>query len=96
MNRLKKIWGKGMDKIMLNCDTATLLITKGEFEKLSCREQLQLKMHLAGCKFCRRFKKQSEFISYALKQAAFPPKENLSLRLSEEQKQRIKEKMSGS
>ena len=93
MNRLKKIWVKGMDKIMLNCDTATLLITKGEFEKLSCREQVQLKMHLAGCKFCRRFKKQSEFISYALKQVAFPQKEDLKLHLTDQQKENMKKKM---
>ena len=93
MNKMKKIWVKSMDKIMLNCDTATLLITRGEFEKFSCTDQVRLKMHLAGCKFCRRFKKQSAFISYALKQAAFPDKENLKLHLSEEQKKRMKEKL---
>ena len=83
-----------MDKIMLNCDTATLLITRSEFEKLSCTDQIKLKMHLAGCKFCRRFKKQSEFISYALKQAPpFTEKGKLPLRLNEEQKQKMKEKM---
>ncbi len=80
-----------MDKIMLSCDTATLLITKGEFTRLKCVEQLQLKMHLAGCKFCRRFKEQSEFISYALRQAdRIPEKESLRLHLTETQKQRMK------
>ena len=93
MNNIKKIWVKSMDKVMLNCDTATLLITRGEYEKLGCLEQLQLKMHLAGCKFCRRFKKQSEFISYALKQAALPQKEDLKLHLSDQQKENMKKKM---
>ncbi len=85
-----------MDKIMLSCDTATLLITKDEFTRLSCVEQLQLKMHLAGCKFCRRFKKQSEFISYAIRQAdRIPEKEGLRLHLTEEQKKKMKEKVKG-
>ncbi len=94
MNKAQKIWTKSMDKIMLNCDTATLLITKGEFTRLSCVEQLQLKMHLAGCKFCRRFKKQSEFISYAIRRAdQIPAKESLRLYLTEEQKKKMKEKV---
>jgi hypothetical protein len=93
MNQEKKSWQKTMDKIMLDCDTATLLITKSEFTRLSCKEQIQLKMHLWSCKFCRRFKKQSEFISYTLKQAALPEKEGMKLHLTEEQKQRIKKKL---
>jgi hypothetical protein len=94
MNTAQKIWIKSMDKIMLNCDTATLLITKGEFTRLSCMEKVQLKMHLAGCKFCRRFKQQSEFISYAIRQAdQIPEKEGLRLHLTEEQKKKIKEKV---
>jgi len=94
MNKAQKIWTKGMNKIMLSCDTATLLITKGEFTRLSCVEQLQLKMHLAGCKFCRRFKQQSEFISYAVRRAdKIPESGNLRLHLSEEQKQKMKKKM---
>ncbi len=94
MNKAQKIWMKGIDKIMLSCDTATLLITKGEFTRLSCVERMHLKMHLAGCKFCRRFKEQSEFISYAIRQAdRIPEKENLHLYLTAEQKKHIKRKM---
>ncbi len=96
MNKAQQIWMKSMDKIMLSCDTATLLITKGEFTRLKCVEQLQLKMHLAGCKFCRRFKEQSEFISYALRQAdRIPEKEQLRLHLSDEQRKRLKMKIEG-
>ncbi len=94
MNKVQKIWMKGMNNIMLRCDTATLLITKGEFTRLSYAGRLRLKIHLAGCKFCRRFKDQSEFISYAIRQAdRIPQKENLHLRLTEEQKKQIKKKM---
>ncbi|VAW30288.1 hypothetical protein MNBD_BACTEROID07-1583 [hydrothermal vent metagenome] len=94
MNKVQQIWVRSIDKIMLSCDTATLLITKGEFTRLSCVERMQLRMHLAGCKFCRRFKEQSEFISNTIRQAdRIPEKENLHLYLTEEQKRHIKRKM---
>ncbi len=94
MNKVQKIWKKSMDKIMLSCDSATLLITKGEFTRLSCVEKVQLKIHLASCKFCRRFKQQSEFISYTIRQAdRIPEKENLRLHLTETQKQQIKKRL---
>jgi len=60
---IKRLMVESMDKIMLNCEEATFLITKSEIAKISCIKKLQLKMHLAGCSFCRRFKLQSEFIN---------------------------------
>ncbi len=93
MSKAKKMWVRTMDLVMLNCDTATLLITRSEFEKLSCTDQIKLKMHLAGCKFCRRFKKQSEFISYALRHTPTFRENDLPLRLNDQQKQKMKEKM---
>jgi hypothetical protein len=54
-DKAEKMMMKGMSKIMLDCDNATLLITKGEFEQLRCINKLKLKMHLASCKFCRNF-----------------------------------------
>ncbi len=96
MNKAQQIWMKSMNKVLLSCDTATLMVTKGEFTRLSCLEQLQLRMHLAGCKFCRRFKKQSEFISYAIRQAdRIPDKGNLWLYLTDEQRKRLKKKIEG-
>ncbi len=64
---IKELMIKGMDKVMLDCDEATYLITKSEVEKIGCVKRIQLKMHLAGCKFCRRFKVQSELIDKSLK-----------------------------
>ena len=48
-----------MHRVMLSCDAATFLMTKKEYKKLSCKENLQLKMHLMGCKFCRAFNDQN-------------------------------------
>ena len=55
------------NNMMLSCDTATLLITKGEFEKLSLMDELRLKMHLASCKLCRRFEEQTAEMSKQIK-----------------------------
>ena len=65
MTKQKSVIKKGMEKIMLDCDHATFLITKSEFEKLGCVQKIQLKMHLAYCKFCRRFAQQNKIISEA-------------------------------
>ncbi len=96
MSRAKKIMVKGMNRLMLDCDTATLLITKSEFARLTCIEKTKLRLHLLSCKFCRRFKKQSELISLQLDRVKRDvDANNLRLHLTEEQKRRLKEKLNG-
>jgi hypothetical protein len=58
--------GKMMNKLMLSCDEATMLITRSDFEKLSSIKQFKLKMHLASCSMCRNFKQQSSIITSQL------------------------------
>ncbi len=48
---------------MINCNEATYLISRSELEKISCSEQISLKIHLLGCKYCLRFKQQVKIIS---------------------------------
>ena len=75
--------------MMLNCDSATLLITKHEFVKLSCSERIKLKMHIASCKFCRRFQEQSEIISIGIQNISNPENNQFAHTLTEEQKQNL-------
>ena len=89
MMKLKKMMMKGMSKIMLDCDNATLLITKGEFEQLGCISKLKLKMHLASCKFCRNFSEQSKYITTQLNDFKNIDPQKLRLHLSDEQKNRL-------
>lgn len=63
---MKKMMIRGMDAIMLSCEEATYLITKSEMTNVGCIKRMQLKMHLAGCELCRRFKIQSDFIDQNL------------------------------
>ena len=68
-----------MHWMMLSCDKATFFITKRDYQKLSCKENLQLKMHLMGCKLCRAFNKQNAVITEKLNALREdPPKAELS------------------
>lgn len=91
MSSIKKTWEKGVAKLLLDCDTATLLITKQSVDSIPCTKRIQLRMHLAVCVFCRSFKEQTEFITRQMKQWAQIDPENLILTLSDEQKERMKE-----
>lgn len=67
MNEQAKIWmNHAMHRMMLSCQRATFLITRREYQKLSCKEKLQLNMHLMGCKFCHAFNTQNAIITSGL------------------------------
>jgi len=55
MNHLKKV--------IYNCKQATLLIEKRQIRKLSFRESIELRIHLAGCSMCQLYNKQSQIIN---------------------------------
>ncbi len=55
-----------MNKIMLSCEEATALISVKRHRKISIIQQIQLKMHLMVCRYCRRFDVQNNFIDQAM------------------------------
>ena len=83
------VFKKLKNGMMLSCDSATLLITKGEFEKLSLMDELRLKMHLASCKLCRRFEEQSAEMSQQIKNFSDTDSITLAHKLSDEQKNKL-------
>jgi hypothetical protein len=89
MSKLKETMVKSMDKIMLNCDQATLLVTKAGVDKIGCVKNIQLRMHLMGCKFCRTFARQSELIADQLNKDKVIDSEKLKVHLSVDQKDRM-------
>ena len=86
MSGIKKHIIKGMHKVMLNCDTATLFVTKREYVKLGCIDKMKLSMHLATCKYCRQFANQSESISRLIAELNNTNQDNLTHQLTDEQK----------
>lgn len=83
---IKQMMIRSMDAVMLSCEEATYLITKSELTDIGCLKRMQLKMHLAGCKFCRRFKLQSDFINENLEQLENLHQTQSSQKLPQEKK----------
>ncbi|MBC7950142.1 MAG: hypothetical protein H7Y42_19820 [Chitinophagaceae bacterium] len=52
-----------LNKIIYNCRKATFLIEKKQLSRLTVREQLELRVHIAGCSICRTFQRQSILIN---------------------------------
>ncbi|MEO6231554.1 MAG: hypothetical protein ABJB11_03135 [Ferruginibacter sp.] len=52
-----------MKKLILSCKRATYLISLKEEGKLSFRQRMQLRTHLSICSMCKKFEKQTAFIS---------------------------------
>ena len=48
---------------IIPCTQATFLMSKREEHELTLRERFQLYVHLVICEFCRRFLKQTKWIS---------------------------------
>ena len=84
--------------LSLNCKTASRLLSEAEDRQLSGLERAGLKLHVATCKSCRKFREQLAVMRQALKsldeQIFFPVTEAAKLpSLSIEARQRIASKL---
>lgn len=52
-----------LKKVQHDCRKATFLLEKKQFGKISLREKIELRIHLAGCSVCRIFSQQTGMIS---------------------------------
>lgn len=50
---------------MLSCKEATVLISQGMEQRLGLGERFSLALHLAFCRGCRNFHRQSAFLRLA-------------------------------
>ncbi|OFY49076.1 MAG: hypothetical protein A2W85_16625 [Bacteroidetes bacterium GWF2_41_31] len=91
MSGMKTTLIKGLNKLMLTCDGASLLMDQSGFVKLSCIKWTQLKMHLMVCEFCRDYLKQSHIINSHLAHMGSVEAKNLTWKLTEDQKMRLAE-----
>jgi len=84
MNKLKKI--------SYNCKQATFLIEKKQITKLTFREKIELRIHLAGCSFCRIFERQSILINHLAHQL-FSTAQNAEGKLDENVKKELQNRI---
>jgi hypothetical protein len=52
---------------MINCEEASLLSARDMLDGVSMREKISLQMHIAGCRHCRKYYRQSIVIQNTLK-----------------------------
>jgi hypothetical protein len=61
-----------LKKIQYNCRKATFLIEKRMIDKITFREAIELRIHLAGCSVCKLFDQQSQLINKMVRQLLAP------------------------
>jgi hypothetical protein len=61
-----------LKKIQYNCRKATFLIEKRMIDKITFREAIELRIHLAGCSVCKLFDQQSQLINKMVRQLLMP------------------------
>jgi hypothetical protein len=81
-----------LNKIRHNCRKATFLIEKKLAGKITLRERLELKIHLAGCSVCRLFLQQSVAINKMIKDL-FKASEQKDVSLDEAFKKDLQERI---
>ena len=69
----------------MSCEKATYLLSKKGSSTLSVWERISMFSHLCICRFCRRFKRQTEFIEQNA------PSAEINAVLPDEVKTRMKE-----
>ena len=84
-------------KIQYNCRKATFLIEKKQAGKITLREKMELRIHLAGCSVCRTFERQSGVINRLVKRlfhTGETPGENLPDTFKQELQEKIDNQLS--
>ncbi len=92
MANVRKRFLATMRKMMLNCEQASIVSTRGMVENIGMKNRMGLQMHLAACKHCRKYYQQSKIISQVIQhQNRLIQQENSQLhRLSVAEKSNLK------
>ncbi len=93
MSSLKTKIYRGMNKVMLDCETAGLFVAQKEYDKLSLLNRIKLWLHLLTCRHCREFARQSRSITYYMRVLGSINENEPIHKLNEEQKKHIIEEI---
>ena len=78
--------------VQYNCKQATFLIEKRMIRRLTFREAIELRIHLAGCSVCVLYDKQSKAINQMVKRL-LNPNEKQEIRLDDNFKHDLQERI---
>ncbi len=62
-----------MRRMMLSCEEATYFAAKEILEKVSLKDRMNLHMHLAGCKYCKKYYRQTQMIIKSVRHNSLLP-----------------------
>jgi len=75
----------------MSCRKASYIIEKRAVSKITVVEKIQLKFHLAICKLCQKYEKDSAILGKILHRLHL--NDNPNIKLSEDDKKELKEKL---
>jgi hypothetical protein len=58
--------------LLINCDEATTICDKSQYNEASFMEKVRLSLHLALCKNCKKYTKQNNLMSDVFNRFATP------------------------
>ncbi len=90
MNSFKQILMKFLEKLTPKCDLISEKISKSMDEKISLKDQLQIKLHLLYCSFCTRYRDQIVMIHKMLEES---DQTMTDIKLTPLQKDRLKSRL---
>ncbi len=70
MTKMKRNMMAFLRRMMLSCEEATFISTKKIVQGVSINDRMNLQMHLAACKHCRKYYTQTRIITKALRHHA--------------------------
>ena len=88
---MKELSKAELKEIAFNCKKATFLIEKQQIGKITLKEKMELKIHLAGCSICVTFMQQSAVINQAARQLFNP--DSMELKLDEGFKEQLQQQI---
>lgn len=59
-------------KLFINCDEATTICDKSQYEEASWFDRMRLTLHLALCKHCKKYTRQNSLMTHVYKRFATP------------------------
>ena len=87
---------RGLADLSPGCKTAARLQSEALDRKLSLRQRFGLRVHLLLCKWCRRYGKQITFLRNAAHEHPDEMAEPVPQKLSDEARERIKQRLRAS
>ena len=82
-----------MSRLFISCDEAARRVSRAQDVPLTVSERLGLLLHLAACRWCRRYREQVRFLRPAFRELLHHLEEACEERLSDPARARIVERL---